>query len=289
MNAVRQVWKEESALVTAGAFGFVLAAFCAVMIAIQGVVILPEGNLASALSFNAALGLFLITTAFFVPLAGFSQHKRRLFRWSYIMFALYSYSAETIQNMRGFNPRYSQAGSTADTIIGGVFGLMAVLMIVYYIVLAWPFFKTHLLQERPLLTLGIRYGMATTMLAFAGGLWMIALQGRYTGLEGNIIWFHGLGFHGLQMMPILALLLGANGQMPKKRRHHLLHISGIAWLLSIVLIGCQTVLGHSVFHPNALMGGSAVLLMGWVILFTSACFAAWKSKRLRLFLSIKKP
>jgi len=283
MNAVKQVWKEEPALVAAGVFGFVLAAVCAVMIALQGAVILPEGNLASALSFNAALGLFLITTAFFVPLAGFSLRKRRIFRWSYIVFALYSYGAETIQNMRGFNPRYSQAGNTADTIIGGFFGLVAVLMIAYYIMLAWPFFKSRLLQERPLLTLGIRYGMATTMLAFTGGLWMIALQGRYTGLEGNIIWFHGLGFHGLQMMPILALLLDGNGQMPRKRQHRLLHISGIAWLMSIVLIGWQTVLGHSVFYLNVLMGGSAILLIFWAAVFTAACFAAWKSKQMGSF------
>lgn len=282
MNTARQIWKEEPALVAAGVFGFVLSAVCAVMIVLQGEVILPEGNLASALSFNAALGLFLVTTAFFVPLAGFSLRKRRFFRWSYIVFAMYSYGAETIQNMRGFNPRYSQSGNTADTIIGGLFGLVAVLMIVYYIVLAWPFFKSRLLQEHPLLTLGIRYGMATTMLAFTGGLWMIALQGRYTGIEGNIIWFHGLGFHGLQMMPIMALLLSVNGQMPRKRQHRLLHISGIAWLMSIILIGWQTMLGYSVFHPNVLMGGSTILLMVWAALFTAAFFAAWKSKRLRL-------
>lgn len=252
MNAVKQVWKEEPALVAAGVFGFVLAAICAVMIVLRGAVILPEGNVANAMSFNAALGLFLITTAFFVPLAGFSLRKRQIFRWSYIVFALYSYGAETIQNIRGFNPRYSQSGNIAETVIGGLFGLVAVLMIAYYIVLAWPFFKSRLLQERPLLTLGIRYGMATTMLAFTGGLWMIALQGRYTGLEGNIIWFHGLGFHGLQMMPVLALLLGMNGRMPRKHQHRLLHIGGVAWLMCIMLIGWQTVLGHSVFHPNVL-------------------------------------
>lgn len=282
MNAVKNVWREEPALTAAGLLGFTLAAFCAAMMAVQGVIVPPEGNLLSAFSFNAALGLFLITTAFLVPLAGFSRRKRQIFCWSYLVCAFYSYGAETVQHMRGFSPRYSQAGGTADAIIGGVFGLIAVLMIVYYVVLAWPFFRSRLLKDRPLLTIGIRYGMATTMLSFAGGLWMIALQSRYTGLEGNIIWFHGLGFHGLQMMPILALLVERNQSMSEKSRRHFLHAGGTAWLLLIILIGWQTTLGHSVLYPNAIMFISGGLLIGWVAVFIRAMIPVLKNRYLSL-------
>ncbi|MCM3787854.1 hypothetical protein M3221_05395 [Domibacillus indicus] len=87
MNAVKNVWREEPVLTAAGLLGFTLAAFCAVMMAVQGVIVPPEGNLLSAFSFNAALGLFLITTAFLVPLAGFSRRKRQIFCWSYLVCA----------------------------------------------------------------------------------------------------------------------------------------------------------------------------------------------------------
>lgn len=279
MNMYQKVWKEEKALLAAGALGFLLAAFCAIVIAVKGAAVLPEGNLFKAISFNAALGLFLLTTAFLVTLAGFGRLKRRIFRWSYIVLALYSYGVETIQNMRGFSPRYSTHGGTIDIMLGAVFGLVAVLMIVYYIVLAWPFFRSRLLYEHPLLTLGIRYGMVTTVLSFASGLWMIAIQGRYTGLEGNIIWFHGLGFHGLQAMPIFAWLLSANQQISERLRRQFLHMGGIAWILSILLIGWQTVLGYSIFHLSPIMIISCGLLMGLGMLFIIMCFAVWKNNR----------
>ncbi|MCI2253394.1 hypothetical protein L2D08_03330 [Domibacillus sp. PGB-M46] len=120
--------------------------------------------------------------------------------------------------------------------------MIAVSMMVYYVVLAWPFFHSRLLKDRPLLTIGIRYGMATTMLSFSGYLWMITLQSRYTGLEGNVIWFHGLGFHGLQMMPILSLLVERNQSIAEKSWPRLLHAGGTAWLLLVILIGWVAVL-----------------------------------------------
>jgi hypothetical protein len=44
------------------------------------------------------------------------------------------------------------------------------------------------------------------MFAFAGGLWMIVIQGRKTGVAGNILPLHAAGFHGLQAVPIVAIL-----------------------------------------------------------------------------------
>jgi hypothetical protein len=136
--------------------------------------------------------------------SGFSSQKRRFFRWSYILFSLYSYGIETIQHFRGINPRFSKQGHLLDSIFGGIFGFVAVAMIVYYIVLAWQFFRPSSMNQRPLLILSIRYGMISTMMAFAAGLWMIAIQNRFTGIHGNIIWLHGLGFHGLQTVPLIA-------------------------------------------------------------------------------------
>lgn len=115
---------------------------------------------------------------------------------------------------------------------------------------------------------------------------MIALQSRYTGLEGNIIWFHGLGFHGLQMMPILALLVERNQSMSEKSRRYFLHAGGTAWLLLIILIGWQTTLGHSVLYPNAIMLISGGLLIGWAAVFIMAIIPVLKKRR--LFLSHKK-
>ncbi|MFD0769205.1 hypothetical protein ACFQZ1_09925 [Bacillus sp. CGMCC 1.60114] len=43
------------------------------------------------------------------------------------------------------------------------------------------------MNERPLLVLGIRYALFSTIIAIASGIWMIVLQSRYTGEAGNLI------------------------------------------------------------------------------------------------------
>ncbi|SDI02745.1 hypothetical protein [Alteribacillus bidgolensis] len=252
-------FKGEKGLVLTGLLGFVLGSICAIYSVFFGAVIPPEGDLTKAISFNFAIGLFLLTTAAIVPFAGLSPGKRRFFTRSYIILALYSYGIETIQHFRGLDPRFSQYGQVSDLVFGGIFALVAISMIVYYAFFGWMFFREGSMKQRPSIMLGIRYGMITTMMSFTAGLWIIAIQSRYTGMGGNIIWLHGLGFHGLQLVPLLGWMLEKG--ISEKRKNRLIHVTGIAWILVVLCIGVQTIMGRSIFDVSIMM----LLAYGFVL------------------------
>ena len=266
-NAVKDVngrlFAGERLLVMVGLLGFALSAIIALYIGLNGAAVLPEGNLESAFSFDAAIGLFILSIAAIMPLSGLSSRKRAIIRWLFIQGTLYSYAAETIQHFRGINPRFTQAGTLADSIFGALFGLESLVIIVATVLLAVPFFRKRQPETRPLLVLGIRYAFVSTMVAFAGGVWMIVLQGRYTGDAGNLIVLHGLGFHALQALPLLGWLLERASTDGKIARTWI-HAGSIAWILSILLIAVQTVLGLSAFELTALPVLAGVMLLIWL-------------------------
>lgn len=241
----------EKWLVLTGLLGFLLAGVCALWIVLYGGEVAPEGDLSKAFSFNAALGMFLLSTAAISPFSGMKAGSRAFFRWSYIILALYSYFAETVQNFRGVNPRFVQDGSAFDIGIGNGFAFVALLLVLYYLVLAIQYFRRKAYNLRPELVLGIRYAMIATMLSFAAGIWISVNQGRLIGLHGNIIWLHGLGFHALQAVPLVAWLTERTSLPPTVRRRWI-HLTGIAYLIGLLAIGWQTFLGFSIIDWSVL-------------------------------------
>ena len=266
-NAVKDVngrlFAGERLLVIVGLLGFALSAIIALYIGLNGAAVLPEGNLESAFSFDAAIGLFILSIAAIMPLSGLSSRKRAIIRWLFIQGTLYSYAVETIQHFRGINPRFTQAGTLADSIFGALFGLESLVIIVATVLLAVPFFRKRQPETRPLLVLGIRYAFVSTMVAFAGGVWMILLQGRYTGDAGNLIVLHGLGFHALQALPLLGWLLERASTDGKIARMWI-HAGSIAWMLSILLIAVQTILGLSAFELTVFPVLAGIMLLVWL-------------------------
>lgn len=259
-----RLFSGERLLVMVGLLGFALAAIIAVYIGFNGAAVLPEGNLESAFSFDAALGVYMLSIAAILPLAGIGSRKRATVRWVFIIGTLYSYAVETIQHFRGINPRYSQVGTIVDTLLGGLFGLESLVIIVVTVMVAIPFFRQGLPVARPLLVLGIRYAFVSTMIAFAGGAWMIAIQGRFTGDAGNLIVLHGLGFHAMQTLPILGWLL-ERASIDGKIARRWIHVGSIAWTVSLVLVLIQTSLGQTAFELTTLPVLSGIMLLVWVV------------------------
>ncbi len=253
----------ERMLVIVGLLGFALAAIVALYIGFNGASVLPEGNLESAFSFDAALGVFILSIAAILPLSGFGSRKRAMIRYVFIIGTLYSYAVETVQHFRGINPRYTQVGTIADSIFGYLFGLESLVIIVFTVLVAIPFFRNGRPEMRPLLVLGIRYAFVSTMVAFAGGLWMITLMGRYIGDAGNLIVFHGLGLHAMQALPLLGWLLERASTDGKIARRWI-HVGSIAWTMSILLVSIQTGLGQTVFELTVLPALTGVMLIVWL-------------------------
>ncbi|MED3728547.1 hypothetical protein [Priestia filamentosa] len=274
-----KLFRGEKLLVMISLLGFVLAIGIALYIYIFGNVVLPEGNLERAFSFDVALALFLLSIAAILPLSGLSSRKRAAIRWFFIPAILYAYAIETIQHFRGINPRFSKvASNTVDSIAGNLFALDSLLILIVVVLLAIPFYRKRQTNERPLVVLGIRYAFLSIMFAFAAGLWMSVLQSRYIGETGNLIVLHGLGFHALQALPVLGWL-SEKAHIKKRHPEWLIHVGSLAWTICILLISIQTVIGRSVFEWTALPILSGIMLIIWFSSLVTAVFHLFRSKK----------
>ena len=199
---------ENRALVLLGVAGIALGVFCLVVSAARGgIPIGREGDLMKPTTFDIAVGIFILTEALLLPSANFTERGRS--RWVGWMIGLvaYGYTIETVQIFRGLDPRFSKIGTPVDRILGLVFFLTALSIMVLFILMAARFFRRDRDDADSAVLLAIKYGCATALGAFAAGIWMSVNAGRQTGATGNILPLHALGFHGLQAVPLVALLL----------------------------------------------------------------------------------
>lgn len=258
-----KLFQGEKSLVITGLIGFILAAGIAVYIFFRGPIISPEGNVKDAFSFNAAIGMFILSIAAILPITRFKAGKRKAVRWFFITVSLYSYAIETVQNFRGLNPRFSQEGTILDTIGGMLFGVVSLVLVALTILLTIHFLRMKNPFERSLLILGVRYAFVSVIAANFAGVWMILLQDRFTGEEGNLIVLHGIGFHALQTLFLPAWLL-EKAHIKESSKRVLVHFGSIAWMLMIGLIGIQTALGRTVFELTIIPVLTGLLLLVWL-------------------------
>lgn len=273
-----KLFEGERALVITGIIGFLLSAGIAIFIFFNGPIIAPEGNVRDAFSFNAAIGMFILSIAAILPLARFGARKRKVVRWFFIAASIYSYAIETLQNFRGINPRFSREGTVIDIVAGMLFGVISLVLVTLAIVLMVHFLRMKQPHERPLLVMGIRYAFLSVLTANIAGIWMILLQDRLTGGEGNLIILHGVGFHALQTLILPAWLL-EKAQISEKFKKVLLHTGSIAWMLMVLLIGIQTAFGQSVFELSTLPIIALLLLLIWFGTVCAACRLLIKKRR----------
>ena len=257
------LFEGERGLVITGVFGLVLALGIAIFIFFHGSVILPHGNVEDAFSFNAAVGLFTLSIAAILPLTNFEGRKKGRIRWLFIGAVLYAYAVETIQNFRGIQPRFTEEGTILDIIAGILFAIDSMLLVVLSVILMIHFFRMKNPLNRPLLIIGIRYAFLSVLIANLAGIWMILLQGRFTGDAGNLIVLHGMGFHSLQALIFPAWIMDRISIM-KQFHVSLIHYGSLAWLLSLILMSIQTALGRTVFEPTLFPIIIVILLLFWL-------------------------
>jgi len=250
-NRSLKYFEGERWLVLTGLLGFLLAGVCAVWVLFNGENVAPDGSVSDAFSFNAAMGIFLLSTAAIAPFSALSVKGRSFFRRSYILLALYSYFAETVQNFRGVDPRFVKSGVPFDNIIGFIFTAVALLLVLCYLFLAVQFFRKKAYILRPTLVTGIRYAMIAVMFSFIAGIWISVNNGRIVGDQGNIIVLHGIGFHALQAIPVVAWLSERITSAIKTPRIWT-HVAGISYLLGLLALGWQTYLGRDLFEWSLL-------------------------------------
>jgi hypothetical protein len=240
--------------------------------AFHGVIVEPEGNLYKAASFDIAVGLFLLTLALIAKVAGVG----RGWRFTLVGLTLFGYGVETIQIFRGYDPRFSRVSSPLDQAIGGIFFLSALGIMVCFLILTARFFFRSTTGEGGSLVLALRYGTAASVLAFGVGIAMSALNGPRVGESGNLLPLHAAGFHGLQAIPLIALLLDwARVSDAESRRA--VHLAGLAWISACLAIAGQTSSGRSVLEPSPATAVTLLVLLAWALILSRALLAFRRS------------
>lgn len=262
--------RREPLIAGLGAAGVLLGALCFGAIPFLGVEVPPEGHLLDTATFNLGVGMFVLTLAAILPLAPFSARGGRRWRGWMAALVVYFYSIETVQAFRGLDPRFTRAGGVVDQIAGAIFGLTALGFIVVTMILAVSFFRSG---KHDLATLALCYGFGSVTVAFVVGLWMSAIQGRHIGAEGNLLVAHGVGFHGLQAVPLVALLL-LWSRLENRTARRVVHAAGGGWLIASVALVIQAAMGETPLAPTITTGIAAVSLTAWAAALAMAG-AAW--------------
>ena len=240
--AARAAVGREPGLIAVGIAGVVLSALCLGAVAVRGRFIPPEGKMLDAATFCFGVGVFTLTVALLLPLAGYSPPGRRRWRRGFYVFAVYGLVLESLQAFRGLDPRFTEEGDQIDVIAGIIFGVTALFNTVLFVILGLRFFRSDVLSDRPTLRLGVRYGAAAVALSFAVGIVMSINSSRHIGDDGNLMLSHGLGVHGIQAIPVVALLASAAGAAAPAMTW--LHAAGIGWLAACTAAVLQALLGH---------------------------------------------
>jgi hypothetical protein len=253
-----------------------LAAATAVRAAANGSWLLgQEGRLLEAVKFDAALGIYILTLALILPFAPWTDaQRRRWVSWTIVLIA-YSYGVETVQAWRGIDPRFSTIGSPIDNIIGGVFFLAALGVLLLFAVLMRSFFRPDAIPDHPALRLAFRYASGGAAIAFGVGIAMsVAFSGREVGAGGDLMLIHAAGFHGLQAVPLIALLAGM-GVLPELDARRFVHIAGIGWLALCVGLTLQALAGQPPLTPSLASGLAAAGVLAWLAILAMALRARY--------------
>jgi hypothetical protein len=255
-----------------GAAGIVLALVCLIAVAVRGSSIPPEGKMLDAATFCFGVGVFTLTVAALLPWAGYTPTARRRWRRAFYVFPVYGLPLETIQAFRGLDPRFTEEGGAVDQIAGIVFGVSALSQTALFVLLGLRFFRSEVLADRPRLRLGIRYGAAAVALSFAVGIVMSVNSGRDIGDEGNLLLSHGLGVHGIQAIPAVALLMSVAGTFRPATTW--LHAAGIGWLAASTAALAQAVLGDPPLDASLLTAviGAGVAVWAAVAGYSLLCW-----------------
>jgi hypothetical protein len=260
------VFRRERALTATALLGIALGIGCAVAIGVRGSELVgAEGHLRKAMSFDVAVGIYLLSLVMLVPLARWSRGGLVTWRVSLVLLSLYAFGMENVQIARGIDPRFTRVGSTLDQILGGLFFLAATGMIVSFAILAWKVLARRTDGADGPLLLALRYGSLATFAAFGAGFWMSAVQGSRAGAEGSILPLHAIGFHGLQALPLVAILLTWAGVAAHRARPWI-HAAGLAWLAACAGIAWQTAQGRSVLELSPATGVAAGALLAWTVI-----------------------
>jgi hypothetical protein len=113
------------------------------------------------------------------------------------------------------------------------------------------------------------------LMGFLAGFWLSANEGRVVGEAGNLLPLHAAGFHAVQAVPLVALML-AWSRVPADAARRWVHVAGAAWAAACLAVWWQTALGRPVTDLATAAGLAAVVLLGLWALAALRALVAWR-------------
>jgi len=267
-------FREERGVALTALAGVALGVLAFIAAGVRGAEVPPEGDLMKPATFDLAIGIFILSLVPWLQVSGFSEGARRRWRTWMIGLLVYVFGIETIQQFRGIDPRFSQA-EPASQLFGLVFFIAAIGILTLSVVLAARAFEMDAPGRRGLLVVAARWAGASMLIGFLAGFWLSANQGRFVGEAGNLLPLHAAGFHAVQAVPLVALML-AWSAVPVEAARRWVHVAGAAWAAACLALWWQTALGRAVTDLSGAAGLAAVLLLAVWALAALRALAAWR-------------
>lgn len=256
-------------LIITGFIGICSSVIILVYILINGSIILPDGDLYKPFSFNAALGIFLINIAAFISLAGFSNRGKAIWMKWFIFAVIGAYAIETIQTLRGIDPRFARNHNLSDILIGAVgMTLFSILIMILTVIFAWKIYTSN--NQRKLLIYSINGSMMIVFIGFLIGIIILVarLSGDFRGQYDMYIsiYAHGFAFHSFQALPILAWVLE---KTDLKQPNRIISATGVIWIMVTVLLYVQNYLSYKIYEGPIFYINSLLILIYFCVLVYS--------------------
>ena len=139
-------------------------------------------------------------------------------------------------------------------------------------VLTSRFFRDNVLPDHPPLRTALRFGALAANFAFFVGILMSGIGGRLINDTGDLIAIHAAGFHGLQAVPLVALLLGWS-RLPQSAAMLWVRVAGTGWLLFCFALLLQALMGLPAAAVGLAFGLGLAGAGAWLIALTYAWWA----------------
>lgn len=275
---IRQIvatFREERGVTITTLAGIALGGIAFIVAGVHGPSIAPEGDLMKPATFDVAVGLFVLSLVPWLPVSGFSEAARQRWRRWMVGLLIYAFGIETIQQFRGIDPRFSQA-EPGSQIFGAIFFAVALGILTLSVALSARAFEARTEGRGGLLVVAARWAGASMLVGFLAGFWLSANQGRFVGEAGNLLPLHAAGFHAVQAVPLVALMLAWSAMRVEIARRWV-HTAGAAWTAACIAMWSQTALGRPVTDLGTVAGIAAVALLGIWTLAALRALIAWRT------------
>ncbi len=271
LGQLAALWNRERALVGTGLVCLACGLVAGAALVARGRYIQSQGDLVKSITFDVALGIYVLTLAALTPLGALSPRLLLVWRSGQVALALGSVAIANTQMYRGVDPRFPATGALLDGLAGLIFALLAVLGSGVFLMFAVRLFRRR--AGGPLL-LAVRYASVAALAGYATGFWMIHNGGARVGQAGDILPLHALCFHGVQALPAPALLL-VGGRLPLAAARRWVHLAGAAWLGVCAALAWQTMRGGALLEASPSAVFALILLLAWASVVARAAHARW--------------